>query len=73
MHDWLADESSIWPCNVVDDFNRGGLGIEVDLLDKSANAAIERGCEEKRRYECPSKTDVPNDQLERLQRYGQGG
>ena len=31
MHDQLADGRSIWLFNVIDDFNREGLGIEVSF------------------------------------------
>lgn len=31
MHDQLSDERSYRLLNVIDDFNREGLGIEVDL------------------------------------------
>ena len=31
MHDQLADGGSIWVLNVIDDFNRKALGIEVDF------------------------------------------
>lgn len=31
MHDQLADGRSIRVVNVIDDFNREGLGIEVDF------------------------------------------
>ncbi len=31
MHDQLNDGRSYWLLNVIDDFNREGLGIEVDL------------------------------------------
>ena len=31
MHDYLADDRSLRLFDVIDDFNREGLGIEVDF------------------------------------------